>query len=156
MHPDIYFDRFLPGSITVSFDVKVDDLTPSELGPYGENPWLNVVTLFDETTRAGGTTFHPSVMVNLVGTPGQYRLQAYSISPAGAGTFFDKLKDGSRISHRQVGDCARGGGRQNKTSPCLPGQRACIRRAISGQAGFGRGAHGPLRKPQDDAGNSVQ
>jgi uncharacterized protein YndB with AHSA1/START domain len=93
MHPDIYFDRFIPGSITVSFDVKVDDLTPSELGPYGEHPWLNVVTLFDETTRAGGTTFHPSVMVNLVGKPGQYRLQAYSISPAGAGTFFDKLKD---------------------------------------------------------------
>jgi uncharacterized protein YndB with AHSA1/START domain len=93
MHPDIYFDRFLPGSITVSFDVKVDDLAPSELGPYGENPWLNVVTLFDETTRAGGTTFHPSVMVNLVGSPGQYRLQAYSISPAGAGTFYDKLKD---------------------------------------------------------------
>jgi hypothetical protein len=93
LHPDIYFDRFIPGSITVSFDVKVDDLTPSELGPYGENPWLNVVTLFDETTRAGGTTFHPSVMVNLVGSRGQYRLQAYSISPAGAGTFFDKLKD---------------------------------------------------------------
>ena len=93
MHPDIYFDRFLPGSITVSFDVKVDDLTPSELGPYGDNPWLNVVTLFDETTRAGGTTFHPSVMVNLVGSPGQYRLQAYSISPAGEGTFYDKLKD---------------------------------------------------------------
>ena len=93
LHPDIYFDRFLPGSITVSFDVKVDDLVPSELGPYGENPWLNAVTLFDETTRAGGTTFHPSVMANLVGSPGQYRLQAYSISPAGAGTFFDKLKD---------------------------------------------------------------
>jgi hypothetical protein len=93
LHPEIYFDHFIPGSITVSFDVKVDDLTPSELGPYGENPWLNVVTLFDETTRAGGTTFHPSVMVNLVGSPGQYRLQAYSISPAGAGTFFDKLKD---------------------------------------------------------------
>jgi hypothetical protein len=33
MHPDIYFDHFLPGSITVSFDVKVDDLVPSELGP---------------------------------------------------------------------------------------------------------------------------
>ena len=93
LHPEIYFDHFIPGSITVSFDVKVNDLMPSELGPYGENPWLNVVTLFDETTRAGGTTFHPSVMVNLVGLPGQYRLQAYSISPAGAGTFFDKLKD---------------------------------------------------------------
>jgi hypothetical protein len=93
LHPDIYLDHFLPGSITVSFDVKADDLAPSELGPYGDNPWLNVVTLFDETTRAGGTTFHPSVMVNLVGMPGQYRLQAYSISPAGAGTFFDKLKD---------------------------------------------------------------
>ncbi len=94
MHPDIYFDHFLPGSITVSFDVKVDDLTPSELGPYGDNPWLNVVTLFDETTRAGGTTFHPSVMVNLVGSPGHFRLQGYSIAPAGKGTvFFDKLKD---------------------------------------------------------------
>ncbi len=98
MHPDIYFDRFIPGSITVSFDVKVDDLAPSELGPYGENPWLNVVTLFDETTRAGGMTFHPSVMVNLVGTPGKYRLQAYSISPAGEGTFYNKLKDGPIFS----------------------------------------------------------
>ena len=94
MHPEIYFDHFIPGSISVSFDVKVDDLAPSELGPYGENPWLNVMTLFDETTRAGGTTFHPSVMVNLVGTPGKYRLQAYSISAAGEGTFYDKLKDG--------------------------------------------------------------
>jgi hypothetical protein len=94
MHPDIYFDHFLPGSITVSFDVKVDDLAPSGLGPYGENPWLNVATLFDETTRAGGTTFHPSVMVNLVGSPGHYRLQGYSIGPAGKGTvFFDELKD---------------------------------------------------------------
>jgi hypothetical protein len=93
LHPDIYFDRFLPGSITVSFDVKVIDLSPSELGPYDEHPWLNVLTLFDDTTRAGGTTFHPSVMVNLVGTPGQYRLQAYSISAAGEGTFYDKLKD---------------------------------------------------------------
>ncbi len=95
MHPDIYFDRFLPGSITVSFDVKADDLAPSELGPYSEHPWLNVVTLFDETARAGGKTFHPSVMVNLVGTPGHYRLQGYSIGPAGRGTvFFDELKDG--------------------------------------------------------------
>jgi len=95
LHPDIYFDHFIPGSITVSFDVKVGDLAPSELGPYGENPWLNLVTLFDETTRAGGTTFHPSVMVNLVGSPGQYRLQGYSIGPAGKGTvFFDKLKAG--------------------------------------------------------------
>jgi hypothetical protein len=95
MHPDIYFDSFLPGSITVSFDVKVDDLTPSQLGPYGENQWLNVVTLFDETTRAGGKTFHPSVMVNLVGSPGHYRLQGYSIGPEGKGTvFFDELKDG--------------------------------------------------------------
>jgi len=94
MHPDIYIDIFLPGSITVSFDVKVDDLAPSELGPYSEHPWLNVVTLFDETTRAGGKTFHPSVMVNLVGTPGHYRLQGYSIGPAGRGTvFFDELKD---------------------------------------------------------------
>ena len=54
-----------------------------------------MVTLFDETTRAGGTTFHPSVMVNLVGSPGHYRLQGYSIGPAGKGTvFFDELKDG--------------------------------------------------------------
>ena len=93
LHPDIYFDRFRPGNITLSFDVKVDDLAPSELGPYGEHPWLNVVTVFDETTRAGGANFHPSVMVNLVGTPGHYRLQAYSIDSKGAGTFFDKLED---------------------------------------------------------------
>jgi hypothetical protein len=94
LHPDIYFDRFLPGNIIVSFDVKVDDLTPSELGPYRDSAWLNVVTLFDETTRAGGTNFHPSVMVNLVGTPGHYTLQGYSIGSAGKGTvFYDRLKD---------------------------------------------------------------
>ena len=94
MHPEIYFDHFIPGNITVSFDVKVDDLTPSELGPYGENPWLNVVTIFDETTVAGGTYFHPSVMVNLVGSPGNYRLQAYSMDAHGAGTFYDKIAEG--------------------------------------------------------------
>lgn len=94
LHPEIYFDHFIPGSISVSFDVKVDDLTPSELGPYGENPWLNVVTIFDETTVAGGTFFHPSVMVNLVGTPGHYRLQAYSMDQAGAGTFYPQIEGG--------------------------------------------------------------
>ncbi len=94
MHPEIYLDHFIPGSISVSFDVKVDDLTPSELGPYGQNPWLNVVTIFDETTVAGGTFFHPSVMVNLVGTPGHYRLQAYSMDQAGAGTFYPQIEDG--------------------------------------------------------------
>ncbi len=94
LHPDIYFDRFIPGSITVSFDVKVDDLAPSELGPYGNNAWLNLVTLFDETTVAGGKSFHPSAMVNLVGTPGTYRLQAYSIDAAGAGMFYEKIESG--------------------------------------------------------------
>jgi hypothetical protein len=72
----------------------VDDLAPSELGPYGHHPWLNLVTLFDETTVAGGKSFHPSVMVNLVGTPGTYRLQAYSIDAAGAGTFYEKIEGG--------------------------------------------------------------
>ncbi len=95
LHPEIYFDRFIPGNlITASFDVKVEDLAPSELGCYGHNPWLNLVTLFDETTFAGGKSFHPAVMVNLVGTPGHYRLQAYSIDAAGAGTFYDKIEDG--------------------------------------------------------------
>jgi len=94
MHPEIYFDHFIPGNFTVSFEVKVDDLTPSELGPYGENPWLNVVTIFDETTVAGGTFFHPSVMVNLVGSPGNYRLQAYSIDAHGAGTFYERITEG--------------------------------------------------------------
>ncbi|MEN9676290.1 MAG: hypothetical protein RIS76_2186 [Verrucomicrobiota bacterium] len=94
LHPDIYFDRFLPGSITVSFDVKVDDLEPSELGPYGDNAWLNLVTLFDETTVAEGKSFHPSVMVNFVGTPGKYQMQAYSINAAGAGTFYEKIDGG--------------------------------------------------------------
>ena len=91
MHPEIYFDHFIPGNITVSFDVKVDDLAPSELGPYGENPWLNLITIFDETTVASGTFFHPSVMVNLVGSPGNYRLQAYSMDAHGAGTFYEKI-----------------------------------------------------------------
>ncbi len=95
LHPEIYFDRFIPGNlITASFDVKVDDLAPSELGPYGHNPWLNLVTLFDETTFAGGKSFHPAVMVNLVGTPGHYRLQAYSIDAAGTGTFYEKIEAG--------------------------------------------------------------
>ncbi len=94
LHPEIYFDHFIPGSITVSFDVNVDDLTPSELGPYGESPWLNAITIFDETTVAGGTFFHPSVMVNLVGTPGHYRLQAYSMDQSGAGTFYPPIEGG--------------------------------------------------------------
>jgi hypothetical protein len=94
LHPEIYFAHFIPGSISVSFDVKVDDLTPSELGPYGQNPWLNVVTLFDETTVAGGTFFHPSVMVNLVGMPGHYRLEAYSMDQSGAGTFYPQIEGG--------------------------------------------------------------
>ena len=95
LYPGIYFDQFLPGSITVSCDIKVDDLTPSELGPYSDKPWLSLVSLFDETTRVGGTNWHPSVMVNLVGTPGHYRLQGYSIGSAGKTTvFFDEIKDG--------------------------------------------------------------
>jgi len=94
LHPEIYFDHFIPGNIIVSFEVKVDDLMPAELGPYGENPWLNVVTIFDETTVAGGSFFHPSVMVNLVGVPGHYRLEAYSMNPAGAGTFYPQIEGG--------------------------------------------------------------
>ena len=92
LHPEIYFDHFIPGNISVSFDVKVENLMPSELGPYGQNPWLNVVTIFDETTVAGGSFFHPSVMVNLVGTPGHYRLEAYSMDQAGAGTFYPQIE----------------------------------------------------------------
>jgi hypothetical protein len=53
-----------------------------------------LVTLFDETTVAGGTLFHPSVMVNLVGSPGNYRLQAYSMDAHGAGTFYQKIAEG--------------------------------------------------------------
>jgi hypothetical protein len=53
-----------------------------------------VVTIFDETTVAGGTFFHPSVMVNLVGTPGHYRLEAYSMDQAGAGTFYETIEGG--------------------------------------------------------------
>ncbi len=95
LHPEIYFDRFIPGNlITASFDVKVDDLAPSELGPYGGDPWLNLVTLFDETIFAGGKNFHPALMVNLVGTAAHHRLQAYSIDAAGAGTFYEKIEGG--------------------------------------------------------------
>ena len=98
LHPEIYFDHFIPGGITVSLDVKVDDLMPSTLGPYGQNPWLNVITIFDETTVAGGSFFHPSVMVNLVGTPGHYRLKAYSMDQAGAGTFYPEIAGGPVFS----------------------------------------------------------
>lgn len=90
LHPDIYFDEFHPGSFTVEFDVWVDDLVPEELGPYREKPWLNVLTVFDRTTRSGDERFEPSVMTNLVGKPGAYYLQTYSISPQDGGTFFEK------------------------------------------------------------------
>lgn len=88
LHPDIYFDRFLPGSSTVTFDVKVSDLDPTEIGPYRSKPWLNLVTLFDETVPAGGTNWRQCVMVNLVGSPGKYRVQGYSLS-----TFYPEPTD---------------------------------------------------------------
>jgi hypothetical protein len=91
LHPDIYFSEFHPGSFTVSFDVWVDDLRPDVLGAYREKPWLNVVTTFDRTKLTGDSTFAPSVMVNLVGSPGEYFLQTYSLSPASGGTFLEKL-----------------------------------------------------------------
>lgn len=89
LHPDIYFDEFHPGSFTVSFDVWVADLEPNTLGPYREKPWLNVLTVFDRTTRTGDDRFEPSVMTNLVGEPGAYHLQTYSMSPNDGGTFFE-------------------------------------------------------------------
>ncbi len=90
LHPDIYFDEFHPGNFTVNFDVWVTDLLPNALGPYREKPWLNVLTVFDRTTRTGDDRFEPSVMTNLVGEPGAYYLQTYSISPKDGGTFFEK------------------------------------------------------------------
>ena len=39
---------------------------------------------------SGDERFEPSVMTNLVGTPGSYYLQTYSISPQDGGTFFEK------------------------------------------------------------------
>ena len=90
LHPDIYFDQFHHGSFTVSFDVWVADLVPNALGPYREKPWLNVLTVFDRTTRTGDGRFEPSVMTNLVGEPGSYYLQTYSLSPQDGGTFFEK------------------------------------------------------------------
>ncbi len=89
LHPEITFDRFRPGSSKVTFDVKVSDLDPVELGPYRTKPWLNLVTLFDETVPAGGTGWRPSVMVNLVGSPGKYQVQGYSRS-----TFYPVPDDG--------------------------------------------------------------
>jgi len=90
LHPDIYFDEFHPGNFSVSFDVWVADLVPETLGPYREKPWLNVLTVFDRTTRTGDSRFEPSVMTNLVGEPGAYHLQTYSMSPDDGGTFFEK------------------------------------------------------------------
>ena len=90
LHPDIYFDQFHQGSFTVIFDVWVADLVPNALGPYREKPWLNVLTVFDRTTRTGDDRFEPSVMTNLVGEPGAYYLQTYSISAQDGGTFFEK------------------------------------------------------------------
>ncbi len=89
LHPEINFDRFRPGSSTVKFDVKVSDLEPAELGPYRNKPWLNLVTLFDETVPSGGASWRPSVMVNLVGSPGKYKVQGYSLS-----TFYAEPVDG--------------------------------------------------------------
>jgi hypothetical protein len=62
LHPDVYFDEFRPGSFTVSFDVRVEDLRPDVLGPCRDKPWLNVVTMFDRTKLTGDTTFAPSSM----------------------------------------------------------------------------------------------
>ena len=93
LHPDIYFDEFHPGSFEVSLDVWVDDLEPKVLGPYREKPWLNIVTIFDRTKRTGDSRFEPSVMTNLVGAPGAYFLQTYSISPSEGGTFFEQEPD---------------------------------------------------------------
>ena len=91
LHPEIYFDEFHAGNFAVSFEVRVDDLQPDVLGPYTDKPWLNVVTMFDRTKLTGDADFKPSVMVNIVGSPGAYFLQTYSMSPAGEGTFFEKL-----------------------------------------------------------------
>jgi hypothetical protein len=90
LHPDIYFGSFHPGSFTVSVDVWVDDLRPDVLGPYRDKPWLNVVTIFDRTPLTGDIRFEPSVMTNLVGSPGDYFLQTYSLAPSEGGTFFDR------------------------------------------------------------------
>jgi len=94
LHPDIYFDRFYPGSFTLKFDVKVENLDPAAIGPYREAPWVNLVTAFDETVPSGGKSWHPAIMVNLVGSPGQYRLRAFSIDSKGSGTFFPEMEDG--------------------------------------------------------------
>ena len=91
LHPEIYFNEFHPGNFSISFEVRVDDLLPNVLGPYTDKPWLNVVTAFDRTKLTGDANFNPSVMVNIVGSPGAYFLQTYSMSPAGEGTFFEKL-----------------------------------------------------------------
>jgi hypothetical protein len=37
-------------------------------------------------------------MVNLVGSPGQYRLRAFSIDSKGSGTFFPEIADGPLVS----------------------------------------------------------
>ncbi len=89
LHPDIYFDKFHRGNFTVSFDVRIDGLNPTVLGPYREKPWLNVATVFDRTSRTGDKDFAPSVMTNLVGRSGAYYLQTYSMSPGTGGSFFE-------------------------------------------------------------------
>jgi hypothetical protein len=93
LHPDIYFGEFLRGNFSVNFDVWVDDLEPTVLGPYREQPWLNVLTLFDQTTWTGDSRFEPSVMTNVVGSPGAYFLQTYSMSPSDGGTFFENERN---------------------------------------------------------------
>jgi hypothetical protein len=101
LHPDIYFDTFHPGSYSVHFDVWVDDLKPDALGPYREKPWLNLLTVFDRTTWTGDQRFEPSVMTNLVGSPGAYFLQTYSMSPEAGGTFFDTESDAPSFPTKQ-------------------------------------------------------
>lgn len=93
LHPDIYFDRFRPGNYYAQFDVKVSGLEPSVLGPFRSSPWLNLVTIFDETVPSGGSKWKPSVMSNLVGSPGKYRIQTFSINEKGEGTFFPIRED---------------------------------------------------------------
>jgi hypothetical protein len=84
------FVGFQPGTFATEFQLYVSKgLQPAILGSYQQDPWLSLLSTFDQAPSAGDADYHPSVLVNLVGKPGNYYLQTYSI--AERGTYFPRI-----------------------------------------------------------------
>jgi hypothetical protein len=85
-YPTNYFG-FRQGNHSVEVEDLVDNLSPQTLGPYQRYPWLSLVSIFDDIG-----IWHPSVMVNIVGSPGDYYLQTYT-----GGGYFRLAPEAPRI-----------------------------------------------------------